>query len=138
MSSETEKIITLVFDVILLQGFGGTEVCGASHVTDFYDLKFGRTGAPIYGVSVRLVDWTDGGYLATDKPNPRGEIVVNGDLVTSGYYAMEKETAEAFRYENGQKWYYTGDIGEVRQIFVFFKNFSSIYIEIKKSIIDMK
>ncbi len=45
---------------------------------------------------------------------------------------MEKETAEAFRYENGQKWYYTGDIGEVRQIFVFFKIFSSIYVEIKK------
>ena len=113
VSIETEKLISMMFDVTLLQGYGATEVCGASHSRDLDDLTFGHTGPPISGFRVKLVEWADGGYSPHDKPNPRGEIVVNSDSVVSGYYMLEEETNEAFRYENGVKWYYTGDIGEV-------------------------
>ena len=106
-------MISLIFDCDILQGYGGTEVCGATNARLMHDLSFGHTGPPISGFRIRLVDWADGGYSIHDKPCPRGEIVVNGDSVVSGYYMLEKETNEAFRYENGEKWYYTGDIGEV-------------------------
>ncbi|XP_054164706.1 long-chain-fatty-acid--CoA ligase 4-like [Oppia nitens] len=113
VSYETERLMSLIFDLTLIQGYGGTEVCGASHARGMLDLTLGHTGPPMSGFRVRLVDWTDGGYSVRDKPNPRGEIVINGDSVVSGYYMMDKETNEAFCYENGEKWYYTGDIGEV-------------------------
>ena len=111
-------MISLIFDCDILQGYGGTEVCGATNARLRNDLTFGHTGPPISGFRVRLVDWTDGGYSVHDKPNPRGEIVVNGDSVVSGYYMLEKQTNEAFRYENEEKWYYTGDIGEVSPTFI--------------------
>ena len=113
VSVETERLISLIFNVTLIQGYGGTEVCGASHARHLRDLTFGHTGPPMSGFRVRLVEWSDGGYSPFDKPNARGEIVMNGDSIVSGYYMMEKETNEAFKYENGEKWYYSGDIGEV-------------------------
>lgn len=38
---------------------------------------------------IKLADWEEAGYHATDKPYPRGEIVVGGDCVTKGYYKQE-------------------------------------------------
>ena len=48
----------------------------------------------------------------TDKPYPRGEIVIGGGVVTAGYYKNEALTSEAYRDEDGERWFYTGDIGE--------------------------
>ena len=31
------------------------------------------------GAEVRLINWEEGNYKVTDKPNPRGEIVLGGD-----------------------------------------------------------
>jgi acyl-coenzyme A synthetase/AMP-(fatty) acid ligase len=50
-----------------------------------------------------------------DSPFPRGEVVIGGDHVAIGYYKNEKKTAEDFRVEFGQRWFYTGDIGEVHE-----------------------
>lgn len=54
-----------------------------------------------------------GGYFNTDKPHPRGEILIGGQNVTIGYYKNEAKTkADFFEDENGQRWLCTGDIGE--------------------------
>lgn len=54
-----------------------------------------------------------GGYFNTDKPHPRGEIIIGGQNVTMGYYKNEAKTkADFFEDENGQRWLCTGDIGE--------------------------
>lgn len=47
-------------------------------------------------VCVQLVDWEEGNYRITDKPLPRGEIVIGGLTVTQGYFEMEDKTAEVF------------------------------------------
>lgn len=52
-------------------------------------------------------------YHVTDKPNPRGEILVGGPCVTKGYYKNEALTNECYREEGGIRWFYTGDIGEM-------------------------
>lgn len=81
---------------------------------DLNDLSYGRVGAPFYGTKIKLMDWPEGDYKTTDKPNPRGEIAVNGIGVTLGYYKLPEMTKEAFiTDEKGQRWFYTGDIGEV-------------------------
>lgn len=64
-------------------------------------------------MSVRLVDWVEGGYRNTDKPYPRGEIHVGGKNIVLGYYNNEELTAEDFSTINGVRYFATGDIGEM-------------------------
>jgi len=79
------------------------------------DLQYGGCGVPLSSASFYLKDWPEGGYHTTDKPNPRGEIVIGGDIVAAGYYKMPKETAECFKVDpsDGTRWFESGDIGEV-------------------------
>lgn len=60
-----------------------------------------------------LVGYFLGGYHSTDKPNPRGEILIGGPNVTMGYYKSEGKNHEDFFVDaKGQRWFCTGDIGE--------------------------
>ncbi|XP_063593788.1 long-chain-fatty-acid--CoA ligase 4-like [Penaeus indicus] len=59
------------------------------------------------------MDWEDGGYCVTDKPHPRGEILVSGPTVAKGYFRLPEVTQEAFIEKEGQVWYKTGDIGQI-------------------------
>ncbi|XP_073141659.1 uncharacterized protein [Henckelia pumila] len=60
-----------------------------------------------------LVDWPEGGYLITDSPKPRGEIVVGGPNVTLGYLKNEERSKEVYKVdERGMRWFYTGGIGQ--------------------------
>ena len=76
------------------------------------DRKTGRAGAPLLDVKVKLVNWEEGNYLITDRPNPRGEIHIGGDNVALGYYKNEQKTEEDFYDSEGLRWFRTGDIGE--------------------------
>jgi len=59
-----------------------------------------------------LIDWAEGGYLTTDSPMPRGEIVIGGPNVTKGYFKNEAKTNEVYKDdEKGLRWFYSGDIG---------------------------
>ena len=46
-----------------------------------FDLNTDTVGRPMTGVEVRLEDWEEGNYKVTDRPNPRGEIILGGDTV---------------------------------------------------------
>ena len=55
-----------------------------------------------------------GGYSPTNKPHPQGEIHVGGPNITMGYFKKPEKTAEDFYLdENGQRWFKTGDIGQM-------------------------
>lgn len=49
-------------------------------------------------------------YFATDKPFPRGEIMIRGATVFKGYYKDEKNTLDTIDNEG---WLKSGDIGFV-------------------------
>lgn len=108
----TQRFARACLDVVVMQGYGATETTAVATLMDLFDWSEGRTGAPVFGSKVRLVDWEEGGYRVTDKPRPRGEVVVGGPSITAGYHKQPEVTAEAFRFENGERWFYTGDIGE--------------------------
>ena len=74
--------------MISLQGYGLTETASCATVTNVRDRKTGRAGAPLMDVDIKLVNWDEGNYRVTDQPNPRGEIVVGGGNVATGYYKV--------------------------------------------------
>jgi len=82
---------------------------------EFNDLTTGNVGKPMTGLEIRLVDWEEGNYRVTDRPNPRGEIIVAGDPVAKGYLNPDGSNVETFFEEAGKKWFRTGDIGEFDQ-----------------------
>ncbi len=55
----------------------------------------------------KLVDVPDLGYFATDRPYPRGELLIKSTTLFAGYYKRPDFTAEVFD-EDG--FYRTGDV----------------------------
>ncbi len=68
-------------------------------------------GHPFPEQEIRIVD-TDGQELPSGH---RGELIVSGCQVASGYINNQEKTADAFRLLPGEPdktWYYTGDLAE--------------------------
>ncbi|MEQ2171165.1 hypothetical protein GOODEAATRI_007914 [Goodea atripinnis] len=88
LSAATQRFMNVCMCCPVGQGYGLTETCGAGTISE-------------------------GGYHSTDKPNPRGEILIGGPNVTMGYYKSEGKNHEDFFVDaKGQRWFCTGDIGE--------------------------
>jgi len=89
-----------LFGVPLDESFGSTEVSGV-----LYNSRV--TSPPV--IAYKLVDVPELGYYTTDKPNPRGELLVRTETIMLGYYNQPELTAKAFDEEG---FYRTGDIME--------------------------
>lgn len=68
-------------------------------------IKEGSVGVPMPGVNIKIVD--EGGYEV--PVGDVGELLVQGDNVTPGYFKNEEETKKAL--QNG--WLHTGDMAKV-------------------------
>ncbi|XP_062988289.1 fatty acid CoA ligase Acsl3 [Elgaria multicarinata webbii] len=113
LSAATQRFMNICFCCPVGQGYGLTESSGAGTITEVWDYTTGRVGAPLVCCEIKLENWKEGGYFNTDKPYPRGEIVIGGQNITMGYYKNEERTQHDFRIDdNGQRWLCTGDIGE--------------------------
>ncbi|KAL1425908.1 hypothetical protein MTO96_018744 [Rhipicephalus appendiculatus] len=113
LSTRTRRFARACLCCQVVEAYGMTETCAVATANDVDDTSVGRVGAPVPGTYVRLVDWPEGAYRVSDKPNPRGEVVVGGPCVTQGYLKRKELTREVFTYEAGVRWFYTGDIGEI-------------------------
>ncbi|XP_034023715.1 long-chain-fatty-acid--CoA ligase 3a isoform X2 [Thalassophryne amazonica] len=91
LSAATQRFMNVCFCCPVGQGYGLTETCGAGTISE-------------------------GGYRSSDKPHPRGEILIGGPSITMGYYKMDPQKQEDFFVdEKGQRWFSTGDIGEFHE-----------------------
>ncbi|XP_014282035.1 long-chain-fatty-acid--CoA ligase 4 isoform X3 [Halyomorpha halys] len=115
LSPDTHDLIRICLCDNVSQGYGLTESCSSATVMDRYDRSTGRVGAPTTGCDIRLVDWEEGNYRITDKPYPRGEIILGGDNISPGYFKNPEKTKEDFFDEDGKRWFKTGDIGEIQE-----------------------
>nr|XP_039268333.1 long-chain-fatty-acid--CoA ligase 4-like [Styela clava] len=115
LDAQTQRFMNVCMCCPVGQGYGLTETCGAGTITQVLtDHSTGTVGPPLPSAEFKLVPWADGGYFPTNKPNPQGEVWIGGPIVTQGYYKNEQKTAEDFHVdENGQRWFKTGDIGEI-------------------------
>lgn len=51
----------------------------------------------ICALVLQLVTWGEGGYTISDRPMPRGEIVIGGNSVTAGYFNNPEKTDEVYK-----------------------------------------
>jgi long-chain acyl-CoA synthetase len=92
------------------QGYGLTETYAVTSVQLRGDFSIGNVGPPAPCAEVCLESVPDLDYLVTDKPNPRGELLVRGPMVFQEYYKNEEETKKALESDG---WFHTGDIAEI-------------------------
>ncbi len=78
---------------LVVQGYGLTETAPIVTLNHPFKARRGTVGTPIAGVAVKIAD--------------DGEILVQGDNVTTGYIGAGANTAAAFT----DGWFHTGDLG---------------------------
>ncbi|EMC96297.1 hypothetical protein BAUCODRAFT_470013 [Baudoinia panamericana UAMH 10762] len=105
-----QNFLRVVFCNEVAQGYGLTESYAVATAQLAGDLGVGQCGAPSIASEICLMDVPEMEYYHTDKPNPRGELLLRGPTVFTRYYKNETDTKKAFT-EDG--WFRTGDIAEV-------------------------
>ncbi|HEX5143726.1 MAG TPA: carboxylic acid reductase [Mycobacterium sp.] len=98
ISPELRAWVEAFLGMHLLEGYGSTEAGSV-----FVDGMIRRP--PV--IDYKLVDVPELGYLLTDQPNPRGELLVKSTQMFPGYFKRPEITAAMFD-EDG--FYRTGDI----------------------------
>ncbi|MFV0644837.1 MAG: carboxylic acid reductase [Sphingomonadaceae bacterium] len=98
---ELRQFIEKVTGQTLLEGYGCTEAGGSITFMN----RVMRPPVTDY----RLIDVPDLGYFTTDKPHPRGELILKSRTMFSGYLGRPDLTDKAFDAEG---YYHTGDIME--------------------------
>ncbi|CAK9167191.1 unnamed protein product [Ilex paraguariensis] len=112
LSGDTQRFINICMGAPIGQGYGLTETFAGAAFTEWDDISVGRVGPPLPCCYIKLVSWEEGGYLTSDQPMARGEVVIGGCSITAGYFNNDAKTKEDFKVdEMGMRWFYTGDIG---------------------------
>jgi long-chain acyl-CoA synthetase len=81
-------------DILILEGYGLSEVTTAATVNRANDFRFGTVGKPLPGVEIRIAE--------------DGEILLRSNTVFAGYYRDQSATDEVLDREG---FVHTGDVG---------------------------
>lgn len=129
LTADLQRELELKLGIKFFQGYGLTE--GLVSSNGYTKEKIGTLGAPLKGLEVRIViDNSREGNAG----QPKGEIVVKGPNVTSGYYKKNEETKEAIK----AGWFYTGDYGEIDdEGFIHFLGYKKNIAKVGGNIVDL-
>jgi long-chain acyl-CoA synthetase len=83
-------------DILILEGYGLSEITTAASVNTAEDFKFGTVGKPLPGVEIRIAD--------------DGEILLRSNTVFAGYYGDDEATRATLDDEG---FVHTGDVGHL-------------------------
>jgi long-chain acyl-CoA synthetase len=83
-------------DILILEGYGLSEVTTAATVNRWNDFKFGTVGKALPGVEIRIAE--------------DGEILLRSNTVFAGYYHDDEATAATLDEEG---FVHTGDVGHL-------------------------
>jgi long-chain acyl-CoA synthetase len=85
LAPECHNFIRVCLGAKVLQGYGLTETTACATIMEVDDdISVGLVGPPNQGMQIKLVNWEEGNYRVTDKPRPRGEIIIGGSSVADG------------------------------------------------------
>lgn len=107
LGEELEKACSARLNCMMYQGYGLTEVAGASHINPAKDAKnkTGAVGPVLPNTLSKIIDTETAAELG---PNERGEVLIRGPHVMAGYLNNEEATAHTI---DAGGWFHTGDIG---------------------------
>ncbi|KAK7208553.1 hypothetical protein BZA70DRAFT_54060 [Myxozyma melibiosi] len=109
IADDTLQFLRAALACNVVQGYGLTESFAFGLVSEPGDSTTGHCGPPAVAVEMKLKDVPEMNYTADDLPNPRGELLIRGPVIFSGYYKDPVKTAEALDEEG---WLHTGDVAE--------------------------
>ena len=98
LAAQMKAFVDSALDVHIVDGYGLTETGTIS-----LDGVINRKRVQDY----KLIDVPELGYFHTDRPYPRGELLVKADTTTPGYYKRPELTAAMF---DADGYYRTGDV----------------------------
>ncbi len=98
ISPELKAWVQKFLGLELMEAYGSTEAGGV--------MVSGHVSRPPV-LDYKLVDVPELGYLSTDRPHPRGELLLKSTDLIPGYYKRPDVTAEVF---DADGFYRTGDI----------------------------
>jgi fatty-acyl-CoA synthase len=96
------------FGLPLLESYGMTESCAATHINPIHAARRQCAGVPFINVDARVLDLETGEELGPDQP---GELVMHTPTLFLGYWNMPEATAAAFIEIDGKRFLRSGDIG---------------------------
>ncbi|KAI1447449.1 acetyl-CoA synthetase-like protein [Annulohypoxylon stygium] len=113
LDPNVHEFLRAAFGNYFCQGYGLTEsyATGSFQLED--DFSVGNVGGPMPGTEICLESQPDLEYLVTDKPRPRGELLLRGPFIFGGYLKNEEETKKALEPDG---WFHTGDIAEIDEL----------------------
>jgi long-chain acyl-CoA synthetase len=83
-------------DILILEGYGLTETCVATHVNLPNRRRIGTVGPPLPDVDTKI--------------GPDNEVWIRGPNIALGYYNREEETKKVW---DADGWFHTGDTGKI-------------------------
>jgi fatty acid CoA ligase FadD9 len=98
LAAEMRSFLRSCLQVDVVDAYGLTEIGAVT--TD------GTVVRPLV-LDYKLVDVPELGYFSTDRPHPRGELLVKSAAAMAGYYKRPEITAEVF---DADGYYRTGDV----------------------------
>lgn len=108
-----QQFLRVVFANNFIQGYGLTETYAVSLAQIAGDMSAGNCGAAAPACELCLLDVPDMEYYSTDKPHPRGELMIRGNTRFREYYKNPEETSKAVLPDG---WFRTGDIASVDEL----------------------
>jgi len=117
LANDVNEFIKICICPDIAIGYGMTECTGGATCSDRFN-ELGECGRPLFGTTLKLESWEEGGYLVSDENGPRGEIIINSKSVAKGYYKLQDVSANAaFVIDSkGKRWIRTGDIGQFNPV----------------------
>ncbi|ODQ82511.1 hypothetical protein BABINDRAFT_159086 [Babjeviella inositovora NRRL Y-12698] len=113
ISPETQKFFKAALNLGFTNGYGMTETASGICCTFPFEDDYTSSGPVGITCEVRLRDVPEMGYTANDEGGPRGELLMRGPLIFSGYYKNDEETAKAFDKDG---WFLSGDIAYIDNV----------------------
>ena len=116
LGADIEEAVARRLGIVIVQGYGMTEVCGASHLNELVPetIRRGAVGRLVSNMEARIVDPVIGVDLGI---NERGELWLRGPNVMPGY--LDDAEATSRTLDDGG-WLRTGDIAYADEDGYFF------------------
>ncbi|MCH5153675.1 MAG: acyl--CoA ligase [Clostridiales bacterium] len=92
----------------LFEGYGLTETTNVCVVNNYKYNRRGSLGKPFKGLSAAIAEIETSRLL---PPGEKGEILISGDTLMTGYLNNPEETIKAFTVIDGTRYVRTGDYG---------------------------